>query len=117
MDSSGEAAAPEAPAETGAKDFVAAERAQRLAKQERLTARSGPAYRFDRDHSLAHVREEFGGLEAGRETDSAVRVAGRITLVRRHGGLVFADLHDQTATVRSEERRVGKECRSRWSPY
>ena len=21
------------------------------------------------------------------------------------------------ATVRSEERRVGKECRSRWSPY
>src|SRR5260221_14487068 len=22
-----------------------------------------------------------------------------------------------TATVRSEERRVGKECRSRWSPY
>ena len=22
-----------------------------------------------------------------------------------------------TRTVRSEERRVGKECRSRWSPY
>ena len=22
-----------------------------------------------------------------------------------------------TGTVRSEERRVGKECRSRWSPY
>ena len=22
-----------------------------------------------------------------------------------------------TAIVRSEERRVGKECRSRWSPY
>ena len=22
-----------------------------------------------------------------------------------------------TASVRSEERRVGKECRSRWSPY
>ncbi|HEX2125645.1 MAG TPA: lysine--tRNA ligase, partial [Thermoleophilaceae bacterium] len=99
MDSSGEAAAPEAAAQTGAKDFVAAERAQRLAKQERLTARSGPAYRFDRDHSLAEVREEFGGLEAGAETDAAVRVAGRITLIRRHGGLVFADLHDQTAPV------------------
>ena len=26
--------------------------------------------------------------------------------------------HEKTAeTVRSEERRVGKECRSRWSPY
>src|SRR3712207_9092453 len=24
---------------------------------------------------------------------------------------------DVTAQVRSEERRVGKECRSRWSPY
>ena len=23
----------------------------------------------------------------------------------------------QQATIRSEERRVGKECRSRWSPY
>ena len=22
-----------------------------------------------------------------------------------------------TGTIRSEERRVGKECRSRWSPY
>src|SRR2546427_3717793 len=25
--------------------------------------------------------------------------------------------HRQTFEVRSEERRVGKECRSRWSPY
>ena len=24
---------------------------------------------------------------------------------------------DYTAAERSEERRVGKECRSRWSPY
>ena len=26
-------------------------------------------------------------------------------------------LAEQTDTARSEERRVGKECRSRWSPY
>jgi len=26
-------------------------------------------------------------------------------------------LHAVAASVRSEERRVGKECRSRWSPY
>src|SRR2546430_4521300 len=25
--------------------------------------------------------------------------------------------NDPTPTMRSEERRVGKECRSRWSPY
>ena len=25
--------------------------------------------------------------------------------------------HNAYVTIRSEERRVGKECRSRWSPY
>src|SRR3712207_8176417 len=38
-------------------------------------------------------------------------------LERLHGARVVA-LDDQVElTVRSEERRVGKECRSRWSPY
>ena len=35
-------------------------------------------------------------------------------------GGVLADLggkDDNNALLRSEERRVGKECRSRWSPY
>ena len=27
------------------------------------------------------------------------------------------DESNETLTARSEERRVGKECRSRWSPY
>ena len=27
------------------------------------------------------------------------------------------DEHIETIRARSEERRVGKECRSRWSPY
>ena len=31
-------------------------------------------------------------------------------------GLLLAD-DDDLATASSEERRVGKECRSRWSPY
>ena len=31
-------------------------------------------------------------------------------------GHTFA-VHDGRKHVRSEERRVGKECRSRWSPY
>src|SRR5256885_2045576 len=29
----------------------------------------------------------------------------------------FSVRPDNAETVRSEERRVGKECRSRWSPY
>ena len=32
------------------------------------------------------------------------------------GGAVMA-MQRAVITVRSEERRVGKECRSRWSPY
>ena len=27
------------------------------------------------------------------------------------------DVHEWSRMIRSEERRVGKECRSRWSPY
>src|SRR5256885_16746545 len=34
----------------------------------------------------------------------------------RHG-LVLEDAKVAAARGRSEERRVGKECRSRWSPY
>ena len=31
--------------------------------------------------------------------------------------LIHGDCHDVRTLTRSEERRVGKECRSRWSPY
>ena len=31
--------------------------------------------------------------------------------------LDIAEMKGRLAAVRSEERRVGKECRSRWSPY
>src|SRR2546430_12079998 len=31
--------------------------------------------------------------------------------------MVLKPLTDPINTLRSEERRVGKECRSRWSPY
>src|ERR671923_1429476 len=98
MDSSGEATAlPEAPpAANGTRDFVAAERAQRLAKQERLLARTGPAYRFDRDHTLAQLHRDFDGLEPGGEDATTMRVAGRIALLRPHGGAVFLRFLDPT---------------------
>src|SRR5574340_1743172 len=31
--------------------------------------------------------------------------------------LVSREFHPEDTVVRLEERRVGKECRSRWSPY
>ena len=38
------------------------------------------------------------------------------TMVGHIDGLRCAEINTNTAG-RSEERRVGKECRSRWSPY
>src|SRR5260370_15251007 len=46
-------------------------------------------------------------------------VAASPTLVGR-AGIAVANYLDNTVSIyspRSEERRVGKECRSRWSPY
>ena len=34
-------------------------------------------------------------------------------MIRRRGPIP----HEESVPLRSEERRVGKECRSRWSPY
>ena len=31
--------------------------------------------------------------------------------------LLILNLFPSNSAIRSEERRVGKECRSRWSPY
>src|ERR1035437_8153641 len=43
-----------------------------------------------------------------------------VTFERAKGRIYFdtaKDYSEAFATFRSEERRVGKECRSRWSPY
>ena len=82
-------------------DFVAAERAHRLAKLDALRERGIEPYpvKYERDTALGDLRARFEGLPAGEETGTVVRVAGRVMLIRRHGGLVFADLHDQTGTV------------------
>ena len=42
------------------------------------------------------------------------------TYTKGNGFLVYVpelEIHTEAADLRSEERRVGKECRSRWSPY
>jgi hypothetical protein len=88
--------------------FVAAERAHRLAKLDALAEGGVAPYavRYDRDHAIGDVRARFADLPAGRETDQAVRLAGRVMLIRRHGGLVFADLTDQTGTIQLLGGRV-----------
>ena len=50
---------------------------------------------------------------------AGVYKSGELVYVGWGGGIVlFADkICTDEELVRSEERRVGKECRSRWSPY
>ena len=45
------------------------------------------------------------------------RELGRTPIVVGDEVSVVGDLSGKPDTLRSEERRVGKECRSRWSPY
>jgi len=78
-----------------------AERARRLADLDALRARGVDPYpvRFDRDRTLAELRDEFGGLAPDTRTDTVVRVAGRVMLLRRQGKLTFATVRDQSGTV------------------
>ena len=49
---------------------------------------------------------------------SRVDVRGEVSNCKYHtSGHIYFTLKDESGTLRSEERRVGKECRSRWSPY
>jgi lysyl-tRNA synthetase class 2 len=73
----------------------------RLDKLARLRAQgTNPyPYRFERDHSLAAIRDEFGSLEPGAETDVRVRIAGRLLLKREQGRLSFGNLRDSTGQI------------------
>ncbi len=80
---------------------AAAQRQARLAKVEALRQRGIDPYpvTYPRDHTLREIRDEFGSLEAGAETDTVVHVAGRVMLKRDHGGLVFMRLKDESGFV------------------
>src|SRR2546429_568213 len=72
-----------------------------------------------------HYCGELRAKDVGRDAI----VMGWVARRRDLGNLLFLDVRDRTGMVqvvfnketqpaaRSEERRVGKECRSRWSPY
>ena len=68
----------------------------RREKRERLLAESVPPYpvAVPRTHSLREVREAWGELAAGEETDTVVSVTGRVVFVRNTGKLCFATLQE-----------------------
>ena len=50
-------------------------------------------------------------------TPQEYQFTARIQLIRDNQGMMSELKMLKSTGIRSEERRVGKECRSRWSPY
>jgi lysyl-tRNA synthetase class 2 len=80
---------------------LTAERFRRLARvQELRDAGTEPyPYRFDRSHTLREIRDRWGSLEPGTETDDEVDAAGRLLLLRDSGKLVFATMRDRSGEI------------------
>ena len=70
-----------------------------------------------RTHSLAEVREGWGHLETGEETQDVVTVAGRVVFVRTTGKLAFATLQEGDGTrlqVMLSLAEVGEQALADW---
>ena len=75
------------------------------------------------DEQQQRINKLFGTYGIKRAVIS-ILLDDLLDLIELHGQVVIgiilegaAKPHKILPTLRSEERRVGKECRSRWSPY
>lgn len=71
----------------------------------------------NRTATLAEVREQFGHLESGEETEHVVTVAGRVVHVRNTGKLCFGTLQEGDGTrlqVMLSKANVGDESLAQW---
>jgi lysyl-tRNA synthetase, class II len=88
-------------------------------KRDRLLAEGRQAYpvSLDRTHTLEQVRERWGHLEAGQETQDVVGVAGRVIFIRNTGKLAFATLQEGVGTrlqVMLSLAEVGEDALASW---
>ena len=56
-------------------------------------------YRYERTATAGEVNERFGDIEAGSDSGTNLRLAGRIRTIRTHGKVAFADLQDATGAI------------------
>ena len=82
---------------------IIAERRRKLARLREEGIEPFP-HEFDGRTEIAAVREAHDGLEAGAETDSSYRVAGRITSRRDMGRTAFLDLVDGSGKLQLQSR-------------
>jgi lysyl-tRNA synthetase class 2 len=68
---------------------------------EGLKSRGVPpfALNFAKDADAADILREFESLEDGQETDQVRSVAGRVVLLRRHGGVAFVVIRDRSGDI------------------
>src|SRR5258707_15519911 len=71
----------------------------------------------DRLRNLRATSILFGGLPAAFERVAEETPQGADATFKTVVEGRVRELHPMVREERSEERRVGKECRSRWSPY
>jgi lysyl-tRNA synthetase len=57
------------------------------------------AYTYDVDQHAADLLTAYESLPAGHRTEDRLRVAGRLALIRKHGGLTFGVLRDRSGTI------------------
>ena len=83
--------------------------------------------------TLTNLTKTYNGIPALRDVTMSIpsgkiigllgpNGSGKTTLIKILNGLLqptsgLATINGFQPSPRSEERRVGKECRSRWSPY
>ncbi|MCX8196126.1 MAG: lysine--tRNA ligase [Acidilobaceae archaeon] len=63
------------------------------------------AYRYEVTAKAEELKAKFSYLQPGEETEHRVSVAGRLWHVRRHGGITFMDLRDESGRIQLVVRR------------